>query len=290
MKPDLSPMLGWETGRASEPGLMNHNIKSVRARMKSDPPVENVPVTCLYQFDTADATNPLGLLVAYAEEKVMPVVSDMDTLLVGSKGPVKYCKLPDDQTNLVLWCLEQTETVLEDAQQGTWVGNWLKMLTAQHEQGLEVTTPPYGFGDETSVRLISELVQTTAPCGAVRHGAECFNFYFPQEMDQEFLVVWDGLATTDGVPWKLHSEEQLREFLLARIRDGFVFPVNPVWPVRDKGWYQVFDELRASDHCGEDNFWAWYTEEIVDQIDDLHNAFQNRSLRFRKKSVYVAKK
>ena len=35
----------------------------VRARQKSDPPVENVPFTCLYQFDTADAMNPLGLLV-----------------------------------------------------------------------------------------------------------------------------------------------------------------------------------------------------------------------------------
>ena len=47
------------------------------------------------------------------------------------------------------------------------------------------------------------------------------------------------MSTTDGVPWKLHSEEQLRDFLIARIKEGFVFPLNPVWPVRDKGWYKV---------------------------------------------------
>ena len=34
-------------------------------------------------------------------------------------------------------------------------------------------------------------VHSTVACGAVRHGAECFNYYFPQEMDDEFLVIWD---------------------------------------------------------------------------------------------------
>ena len=34
--------------------------------------------------------------------------------------------------------------------------------------------------------------------GAVRHGAECFNFYFPQELDPEFLVVWSKEVAKDG--------------------------------------------------------------------------------------------
>ena len=40
-------------------------------------------------------------------------------------------------------------------------------------------------------------------CGAVRHGAECFNFYFPQELDPDFLIVWDGFANEppDNPPW-----------------------------------------------------------------------------------------
>ena len=41
---------------------------------------------------------------------------------------------------------------------------------------------------------------TTAPCGAVRHGSECFNFLHPQPLDDEFLVVWDGMVASDGVP------------------------------------------------------------------------------------------
>ena len=30
--------------------------------------------------------------------------------------------------------------------------------------------------------------------GAVRHGAECFNFYFPQELDREYLVIYEGFG------------------------------------------------------------------------------------------------
>ena len=52
--------------------------------------------------------------------------------------------------------------------------------------------PRYGFGDPTSYSLIEGVVATTAGCGAVRHGAECFNFYFPQELDDAFLIALPG--------------------------------------------------------------------------------------------------
>ena len=39
-----------------------------------------------------------------------------------------------------------------------------------------------------------------AECGAVRHGAECFNYLFPQELDPEFLVIWDGYESRTGKP------------------------------------------------------------------------------------------
>ena len=54
--------------------------------------------------------------------------------------------------------------------------------------------PKYGFGDATSYRLCGDAVKATLSSGAVRHGAECFNFYFPQELDDEYLVVWEGLT------------------------------------------------------------------------------------------------
>ena len=35
------------------------------------------------------------------------------------------------------------------------------------------------------------------------------------------------------------TESELRAFLLERAKEGYSFPVNPVWPVRDKGWLEV---------------------------------------------------
>ena len=126
------------------------------------------------------------------------------------------------------------------------------------------------------------MVKETAQCGAVRHGAECFNFYFPQEMDDEFLVVWDGLVGTDGVPWKKHTESSLRAFLLERIEEGYAFPLNPIWPIRDPGWYQIFDTLRRSEQCqpGKATFESWYTPEVVERIQSAYNRIRWCRVRF----------
>ena len=71
--------VGWETGRPSEPSLMDANLCALR--------YTSLPPVVLYQNDTMDPLNPLGLLMAYAETNwVKPVVSDMDALLIGSKG------------------------------------------------------------------------------------------------------------------------------------------------------------------------------------------------------------
>merc|ERR1711964_816657 len=116
------------------------------------------------------------------------------------------------------------------------------MLQGEWEKGFHPTFPKYGFGDSTSYRLIENVVQATLSCGAVRHGAECFNFYFPQELDESYLVVWEGFP---DIPWSYKTEEELRAFLLERVVDGYCFPLNPVWPVRDKGWYDIYKALKA---------------------------------------------
>lgn len=61
-----------------------------------------------------------------------------------------------------------------------WTGRWLDVLKVENERGFHPTLPEFGFGDPTSYRLIEDVVNVTRVCGAVRHGAECFNFYFPQ--------------------------------------------------------------------------------------------------------------
>ena len=72
----------------------------------------------------------------------------------------------------------------------------------------------------------------------MRHGAECFNFGFPQELDKEFLCVWDGISanpTSDNPSWKAVGEAELRTWLMDRVREGYGFPMNPVWAIRDPG-------------------------------------------------------
>eukprot|EP00931_Biecheleriopsis_adriatica_P107788 TRINITY_DN82112_c0_g1_i1.p1 TRINITY_DN82112_c0_g1~~TRINITY_DN82112_c0_g1_i1.p1 ORF type:complete len:810 (+),score=138.35 TRINITY_DN82112_c0_g1_i1:86-2515(+) len=259
MRSDLSPMVGWETGRNSEPAFMDMNLHSTRGASE--------PRVVVYQYDQADPMNPLGLLVAYAEASVKPVVSDFDTFTVGSKG-MFYERLHPEQVELVKWSLKHTEAVLQSTN-SVWTSCWLQVLKEEAARGFHPTIPKFGFGDPTSVNLISEVIDVLQPCGAVRHGAECFNFYFPQELDDEFTTVWDGFQDP---PWRQLSRDELAKFLLERVKDGYTFPMNPVWAVRDQGWYAIFEALRNSPSARQ-SFQAWYTDEVIAKIDELHLKF-----------------
>mmetsp|Transcript_76795 Transcript_76795/g.235024 ORF Transcript_76795/g.235024 Transcript_76795/m.235024 type:complete len:764 (-) Transcript_76795:368-2659(-) len=259
MRPDLSPVIGWETGRASEPFLMDMNLHAVRE------PSE--PRVVLFQYDESDPMNPRGLLVAYAEKMVKPVVSDFDTFTIGSKG-VRYDNLPLDQAKIVNWALDHTDKVLQTLDDKNWMSRWLEVIRKEEEKGFHPKPGKYGFGDPTSLRFIADVVDQTAPCGAIRHGAECCNFYFPQELDDIFLVVWQDFP---DLPWESKTEEELRKFLLDRANDGWAFPLNPVWPVRDQGWSDVLKALQNSDHA-KGCLQAWYPQEagIMERMIGLH--------------------
>ena len=67
-------------------------------------------------------------------------------------------------------------------------------------------------------------------------------------------MIWHGFS---GKPWEYKDGRALQSFLLERIEEGFTFPLNPVWPVRDPGWYEVFTALRRrEDVCKA--LHAWY--------------------------------
>merc|ERR1719443_960380 len=185
--------------------------------------------------------NPRGLLIGYAEDEVKPVVSDFDTFTVGTVG-VEYDELTAEQVKLVQWSLKHAEEVLAERKSLGWNSRWLNVLKQEAQKGFHPDLPKYGFGDPTSYDLIAGAVNSTKSCGAVRHGAECFNFYFPQELDEEYLVVWSGFPDK---PWDYMTEPQLRKFLLDRAKKGhYSFPLNPVWSIRDIGWYEVFTAMR----------------------------------------------
>ncbi|CAE7665040.1 pkaR, partial [Symbiodinium pilosum] len=201
-KQDIQFQAGWETGRQSEPAFMDMNLHAVRDESSN-------PRVVLFQYDATNPMNPHALLIAYAEEwrmpnsskvvrTVKPVVSDFDTFTVGSRG-VRYEPLPPEQIELELWSLDQTREILSQPGSESWTSRWLKVLSEADKQGRHFHIPPYGFGDPTSYGLIEQVIKATQVSGAVRHGAECFNFFFPQELDTEYLIVWHGFS---GKPWE----------------------------------------------------------------------------------------
>lgn len=262
MQPDIVPRVGWETGRASEPAFMDMNLHAVREVSE--------PKVVLYQFDESDPFNCRGLLIAYAEQFVKPVVSDFDTFTVGSTN-VEYEPLPANQAALAKWSLEHAKKVISDPDDRSWTSRWLEILKIEAENGFHPEFPKYGYGDPTSYRLIGDVVAETLSCGAVRHGAECFNFYFPQELDAEYLVIWGGFPDK---PWDYMDQKTLKTFLVGRAQDGFLFPLNPVWLIRDEGWYEVL-QMMMKNPAADSAIKAWYPEDsqILPMIKEIRKSY-----------------
>ena len=66
----------------------------------------------------------------------------------------------------------------------------------------------------------------------------------------------------------------MRQFLVERVKDGFSFPINPCWPVRDPAWYEVYTSLKANRES-VDNMNSWFPSDsgIMEKIDKLHSMF-----------------
>merc|ERR1712194_117330 len=60
--------------------------------------------------------------------------------------------------------------------------------------------------------------------------------------------------------------------LYERIDEGFAFPLNPVWPVRDAGWYDMYERLRNSTGVAQEAFQAWYPpgSGLPERIRQMH--------------------
>lgn len=276
-KPDLSFPSGCETGRKSEPAFMDMNLHATRGNSE--------PQVVVYQADSGNPMNPHGLLMAYAEDSVKPVVSDFDAFTVGSRG-IKYSPLCQEQQDLSRWVLDKTKEVLEKPGADNWTTRWFEVLSTLAQSGMKIDFPRCGFGDAASYALTEEIVDATKETGAVRHGAECFNFFFPQELDTKYLVVWHGFPNQ---PWEYRSEPDLRAFLIERANEGFAFPLNPVWPVRDPGWFEVHRALRGPGR-DQDSLNAWYPPEsgIIDKLEAIHDQFPDGFAVNPSASVHVS--
>ena len=217
-------------------------------------------------------------------------VSDFDCFLLGSRG-VKYEKpIPPDQIKLVNWTVKNIGEVLDeracsDSGEG-WMHTWMKVQKKSVLKGYYPSQPKYGYGDPKSYEITEVAVPRLQSTGCVRHGPECFNWWFPQEIDETFLVVSDTLP--GNLKWKKMNVEELQEILIQKIEEGFTFPINPKWILCDPGWRRVYDKLRASTKPNvQDSIDCWMPPETglrekIDAISARHpRGFVESILRSR---------
>jgi hypothetical protein len=112
-------------------------------------------------------------------------------------------------------------------------------------------------------------------CGAVRHGAEAFNYYFPQDLDEEFLIISDDLP--GNLPWKYVDVKGLQDFLSERIDDGYAFPLNPKWILCDAGkWVDLYCKLLLSDKQSvSTSMNIWFPQDVRKHIDSILSRHPN---------------
>ncbi|CAJ1968615.1 unnamed protein product [Cylindrotheca closterium] len=242
---------GTATGRASSPGFQDANNDTLKKATKAaaSNPNSSAPIPVLLQYDKEKAMRPQTLLIAYEENgNVIPVVSDFDCFLLGWRREALWfgCNLPREQEDLMMWEVDKIEEVLSDCHMSPdpWTIRWLDIKKDAHQAGINFDSPPYGYGDPKSYGIMEKAASRMKDTGAVRHGSECFNYGFPQEIDEDFLLVSD---TLDGVPWRYLDVEQLQSLLIEKLQEGFVFPLNPKWILCDPGWKDVYDTLMQSD-------------------------------------------
>eukprot|EP00550_Attheya_septentrionalis_P000144 CAMPEP_0198287866 /NCGR_PEP_ID=MMETSP1449-20131203/6552_1 /TAXON_ID=420275 /ORGANISM="Attheya septentrionalis, Strain CCMP2084" /LENGTH=792 /DNA_ID=CAMNT_0043985917 /DNA_START=125 /DNA_END=2503 /DNA_ORIENTATION=+ len=276
----------WETGRPSEPAFQDMNCVATRHQKAGD------PKTVVYQYDESKPMNPLSLLIAYEENNnVLPVASDFDAFLIGTRG-VKYeSQLPPNQIELVKWLVSRIDEILETAD-GTepWTKKWLTILLKESKsnKGFHPKIPRFGFGDPKSYSIMETAVERLQKNGAVRHGAECFNYYFPQELDEQFLVIAE--SNPGKRPWRYMNATQLQEFLSHRIDEGYTFPLNPKWILTDPGWKQIYDKLLKSERPNVQNSLdAWLPKDsgVREKIAEIYEKYPNG---FPRKNTIVSKR
>ena len=164
----------YDTGRPSQPSFQDMNFSSIKDDCEE-------PRAVVWQYTDPylppsepdpDPMMPQTLLMAYEEHgRVMPVVSDFDCFMLGTRGVHFRKPLPEEQVKLVQSMLVDIEKILEDCSQGrtkNWTQSWINSMKHHKKQ---VTMPKYGFGDPKSYAIMKYAVQRLKESGAIRHGA-----------------------------------------------------------------------------------------------------------------------
>ena len=79
-------------------------------------------------------------------------------------------------------------------------------------------------------------------------------------------MVWEGFG---GTPWRYLNPDGLRAFLIDRVREGYVFSLNPKWLLCDAGWMDVYAALASTAH-GRRAIAGWWPDYLRERVEALH--------------------
>jgi len=274
----------YDTGRPSMPEFQGMNLDTLRKKPpengNSDPHPVLYHAGCGSKNEFSENANPLcplDLLMAYEEnDDVTAVVSDFDCFLVGTRGVKFNESLGEQELSVLTECVDEIEGILSTPQDGVgWTRRWLEVKKKQYrnaKSGKHQEMPKFGYADPRSYTMMKGAVHRLNGSGAVRHGPECFNYGFPQDLDDSFLVISDTLP--GKVPWKYVNAAELKDILRDKIDEGFTFPMNPKWILCDPGWKLLYDKLLASDRSDtQESMGIWYPEDIQRRINEISTKF-----------------
>ncbi|GFH47786.1 hypothetical protein CTEN210_04261 [Chaetoceros tenuissimus] len=282
MEQDITRTGDLETGRPSEPNFQSMNFESTRKYNGIG------PRTVVLQLDDDEPLKPQTFVVAYEENNsVTPVASDFDCFTVGTRGVTFDQPIASEQVELMKWMIESIDKVLTTQKKNaSWASHWFNVLD-QPDHRKKIDMPRFGFGDPKSYEMMAGAVTRFAhnKNGAVRHGAECFNYKFPQDIDDKLLVISDsGFIDDTNRPFKYMTPSELQEFMLNQIDDGYIFPLNPKWIVADQGWKRVYDKMMScQDESTKTSLESWYpresgVRELIELVYSKHpEGFQDLS-------------
>ena len=136
-----------DTGRPSIPEFQTMNLESLRRKGHA----VGEPKSVLWQVSDADPLSGRDLVMAYEEHgSVLPVVSDFDCFLIGTRGVTYRETLPKEQVKLMQWCAEKTAGIVKRGSNGNeenarsernWTLEWLQVLKEAHAKGFHPKIP-----------------------------------------------------------------------------------------------------------------------------------------------------
>lgn len=117
---------------------------------------------------------------------------------------------------LIQWLVEEIGVILEISAKDHWTHLWFDVLKKNAVQGFKPKVPLYGYGDPISYAIMEGAVSCFAHNrkGVVSHGAECFNYRFPQELDDQFSIISNCLE--GNVSWKYVNRKELIAILIEK--------------------------------------------------------------------------